>query len=124
MLESIPFAIVAGTILGFLTGLGTGGGSLLVLWLTLVVHTDASQARLINLMFFLPAALIATIFHWRQGRIPFRKIWLPALFGCISAAVFAVIGQKMNTESLKKLFGVLLLLIGAKELFYRPRKPK
>lgn len=124
MLESIPISIAVGTVLGFLTGLGTGGGSLLVLWLTLVVHTDASQARLINLMFFLPAAIIATIFHWRQGRIPLKKLILPALSGCAAAAVFAIIGQKTNTESLQKLFGVLLLCIGAKELFYRPRKPR
>ena len=124
MLESIPFSIAIGTILGFLTGLGTGGGSLLVLWLTLVLHTDAAQARLINLMFFLPAALIATAFHLRQGRIPIKKLILPALSGCAAAAVFAMVGQKTNTESLRKLFGVLLLFIGIKELFYRPRKPK
>lgn len=124
MLESTPVSLLVGTILGFFTGLGTGGGSLLVLWLTLVLHMDAGQARLINLMFFLPAAIIASVFHWRQGRIPFKKIMLPALFGCAAAAVFGIVGQKMNTESLKKLFGVLLLCIGVKELFYRPRKPK
>ena len=124
MLNSIPFSIAVGTALGFLTGLGTGGGSLLVLWLTLVLHMDPSQARLINLMFFLPAAIIATVFHWRQGRVPFRKILLPTLAGCATAAFFAFIGQKLNTESLRKLFGVLLLFIGAKELLYRPRKPK
>lgn len=124
MLDSIPFSIAVGTVLGFLTGLGTGGGSLLVLWLTLALHMDAAQARIINLMFFLPAALIASVFHWKQGRIPFKKIILPALSGCAAAAVFALVGQKMNTESLQKLFGVLLLFVGAKELFYRPRKPK
>ena len=56
MLESIPFSITVGILLGFLTGLGTGGGSLLVLWLTLVLHMDPAQARVVNLMFFLPAA--------------------------------------------------------------------
>lgn len=124
MLDSIPVSIAVGTALGFLTGLGTGGGSLLVLWLTLAVQMDPSQARLINLMFFLPAAIIATIFNLRQGRVPLKKILLPALSGCAAAAIFALVGQKMNTESLKKLFGVLLLCIGVKELFYRPRKPR
>ena len=124
MLASIPVSIVIGIILGFLTGLGTGGGSLLVLWLTLVLHMDAGQARLVNLMFFLPAAIIASFFHWQQGRIPVKKLLLPALCGCSAAAIFAIIGQKMNTESLQKLFGVLLLCIGAKELFYLPRKPR
>lgn len=124
MLESIPFSITVGILLGFLTGLGTGGGSLLVLWLTLVLHMDPAQARVVNLMFFLPAALIATFLHWRQGRIPWKKLLLPVLAGSLAAALFASVGQKMNTESLEKLFGVLLLFTGVRELFYRPRKPK
>ena len=124
MLESTPIAILVGTILGFFTGLGTGGGSLLVLWLTLVLEKDPDQARLINLMFFLPAAIIASVFHWRQGSVPLRKLLLPAAAGCAAAGIFALIGQKMNTESLQKLFGVLLLCIGLRELFYRPRKPR
>ena len=124
MLNSIFVSIAVGILLGFLTGLGTGGGSLLILWLTLALHMAPREARLINLMFFLPAALIAAIFHWRQGRIPIKKLLLPILSGCIAAGFFALIGQKMNTESLQKLFGVLLLFTGMKELLYRPRKPK
>jgi uncharacterized membrane protein YfcA len=124
MLETTPFSIVIGAVLGFLTGLGTGGGSLLVLWLTLVLHMDPAQARLINLMFFLPAAVISTILHWKQGRIPLKKVLLPTIAGCITAAVLSFVGQKIDTENLKKLFGVLLIFTGLRELFYRPRKPK
>lgn len=124
MLESLPVAIIVGIILGFLTGLGTGGGSLLVLWLTLVLQTEPSEAKILNLMFFLPAALIATILRWRQGGIPFQKVLLPAVAGCAAAALFAFLGKNMDTELLKKLFGVLLLYTGFRELLYRPRKPK
>lgn len=124
MVESIPFSVAVGMILGFLTGLGTGGGSLLVLWLTLILHMDPAQARLINLMFFLPSAIIATVIHLHQGRIHLQKVLLPALAGCVCALIFASVGQKMNTESLQKLFGVLLIFMGARELFYRPRKPR
>lgn len=124
MLNSIPFSILIGTILGFLTGLGTGGGSLLILWLTLVLHMDPQQAKIINLLFFLPPALIAALLNWRKGRLPFQKLWLPTLSGCVMAALFSFIGQKVNTEGLQKLFGVLLLYTGLRELFYRPRKPR
>lgn len=124
MLTSIPFSIAAGTALGFLTGLGTGGGSLLILWLTFVVHIDVQQAQLINLMFFFPSALAATVLNGKQKRISWKKVLLPALCGCITALIFSLAGQKMNTESLKKLFGVLLLYTGVRELFYRPRKPR
>ena len=52
------------------------------------------------------------------------KILLPAAAGCAAAALMAFLGQKIDTENLKKLFGVLLIFTGFRELFYRPRKPK
>lgn len=124
MLESIPVSIFVGSALGFLTGLGTGGGSLLMLWLTLVLGYETAEARLINLMFFFPGAITATVLNCLREPIPFRKLLLPTLAGCAAAAAFSLWGQKMNTESLEKLFGVLLLLLGSKELLYRPRKAK
>jgi len=54
MLESFPVLLAIGSVLGFLAGLGVGGGSLLMLWLTLVIGTDHSVARNINLLFFIP----------------------------------------------------------------------
>ena len=45
MLESLPVALIVGTLLGFLTGLGVGGGSLLILWLTLVLEMSQTAAR-------------------------------------------------------------------------------
>ncbi len=56
MLEYLTYPVAA--ILGFLAGLGVGGGSLLIIWLTMVVQSDQQEARLINLMFFIPSALI------------------------------------------------------------------
>ena len=127
MLSSTGFSILLGAVLGFLTGLGTGGGSLLLLWLTLVLGMDPQTARTVNLMFFIPAAVTASLVRLFRGGIPFRKIILPALAGCVSAAVFAVAGSHMDTEHLRKAFGVLLILTGVRELLYRPqrlRKPK
>ena len=124
MVDSVFVSILVGTVLGLLSGLGTGGGSLLILWLTLVLHTDPVQARSINLMFFLPAASISALFHWHRGVLRLRKILLPALAGCITAAIFAIVSKRTDTDELKKLFGVLLLFMGIRELCYRPRKAK
>lgn len=116
--------ILMGMLLGTLAGLGTGGGSLLVLWLTLVEGLDQPTARIINLMFFLPCAFVSGLLHWRQGKLPIKKILLPAIAGCVTAAIFSLWGKRMDTEQLKKLFGVLLIYTGIRELCYRPRKPK
>ena len=121
MLESLPVALIVGAVLGFLTGLGVGGGSLLILWLTLVLEMPQADARGINLRFVLPSAAISCWLRWKQGAVTFRKI-LPAIFaGCAAAAVFSLISTRMDLELLKKLFGVLLLATGIRELCYRPK---
>ena len=122
MLESFPVILIVGTLLGLLSGLGIGGGSLLIIWLTVVLGMDHNSARSINLLFFLPSALIACIFRWKQGAIRWKKI-LPAMVsGCIAAALFSWLGGMFQIELLKKLFGGLLILTGLRELFYRPRE--
>lgn len=124
MLESLPFVLLIGTALGFLAGIGVGGGSLLVLWLTLVLGMDHPQARLINLLFFLPSAIVASLFRWRQGTLHIRKV-LPAIIcGCIAAGICSWFSTAIDIAVLRKLFGGLLLITGVRELFYRPRKAK
>ena len=124
MLESFPIAVLAGILLGFLSGLGIGGGSLLMLWLTLVLGMDHISARGINLLFFIPSALIACLFRWKQGALQWKQI-LPAIIaGCAAAASFSWLSMYLDTPAIKKLFGILLIATGLRELFYRPRKAR
>ena len=110
-----------GTFLGFLSGLGVGGGSLLILWLTLAVGMEQAQARTLNLLFFLPAALIAAVLRWKQGALPIKKV-LPAMAaGAVSAGLFSIWGQNWDVGLLKKSFGILLLVTGIREVLYRPK---
>ena len=89
MLESFPFLLVIGSILGFLAGLGVGGGSLLILWLTLVMGVSHPVARNINLLFFIPGAVISSLFRWKQGTLNIKKVLPAVLLGCISAGIFS-----------------------------------
>lgn len=114
--------LLVGTILGFLTGLGVGGGSLLILWLTIAAGADQSTARGINLLFFLPAALIACCFRWKQGTLPLGKVLPAILAGAAAAGVFSWIGLNIDGEMLKKTFGLLLIATGLRELLYKPRE--
>ena len=95
-----------------------------MLWLTVVLSLEHGTARIINLLFFLPSAVIATLFRWKQGNLDTKKV-LPAIVaGCIAAAGFSVISTKIDVSLLKKLFGALLLITGLREVFYRPRKAR
>lgn len=122
MLNTFPVAILVGTILGFLSGLGVGGGSLLILWLTLVLDFEADAARMMNLLFFLPAAAISCLFRRKQGSISTKKLLPAVVTGCLSAILFSHLGQEMDIDWMKKLFGILLLITGIRELLYRPKQ--
>lgn len=112
---------LVGAALGFLSGLGVGGGSLLLLWLTLVAGLPQNEARVMNLMFFLPCALVATLFRWRTAKMD-KRLLLPAIGAGLAGALLGnIIGPGLNQEILRKAFGVMFLLCGIRELRYRPK---
>lgn len=124
MLDSPVIIICIASILGFLAGIGVGGGSLLILWLTMVMNTEHQTARIMNLLFFIPSAFIATVFRWKKSNLNWKKV-LPAIIaGSLSAACFSLLSTKIDTSIIKKIFGGLLLFAGVKEIFYRQRKAK
>lgn len=112
---------LVGTALGFLSGLGVGGGSLLLLWMTLVLGADPEQARVMNLMFFLPCAVIATAFRWKQSKPDWRLI-LPAVCAGLAGALLGnLIAPGIDRNLLRKAFGVLFLLAGVREITFHPK---
>ena len=122
MLMVLSPIVLVSTVLGFLSGLGTGGGSLLILWLTIVEKVPQQEARILNLLFFLPSALIACLFRWKQGQLDMKKILPAILAGSITAGLFSFLCSQWEMGLLKKIFGVLLLFTGLRELFYKPKR--
>ncbi len=121
MLESPAFLLVIGTLLGFLSGIGIGGGSLLILWLTVVLSVPYPAARGINLLFFLPSACIACLFRWKQGVLDWKTVLPGILAGCAAAGIFSWVGMVLDLAILQKLFGILLILTGLRELLLKPQ---
>lgn len=118
----IPLLIAS--LLGFLAGMGVGGGSLLLLWLTQDAMIPQEQAKLLNLLFFLPAAAVSTLFRKKQ-KITRPDVTRPGIIaGCIAAAITSIFARYLDLDLMKKLLGGLLILTGLKEIFYRPRKAK
>lgn len=111
-------ALAAGAVCGVLSGLGIGGGTLLMVWMTAVVGVAQKTAQGINLLYFLPTAVCALIFHIKNRLIRWRIILPAALAGCVTAALTAWLVSGMDTELLRRLFGGFLLLVGVRELVY------
>lgn len=116
--------ILVGTVLGFLAGLGVGGGSLLILWLTAVLSMEQQTAQGVNLLFFLPAAVIACLMNHRAGRLDWQAAIPAVLAGALGAGLCAWAASGLDTGLLRKLFGGLLIATGLWELFAPHRRRK
>ena len=114
---------LAGLVCGVLSGLGIGGGTLLMVWMTALAGLEQRTAQGINLLYFLPTAVCALLFHIKNRLIRWDIVLPAALAGAPTAALTAWLGTKLDTSLLRRLFGGFLLLVGLRELFY-PRAKK
>lgn len=117
-------AVAAGAVCGVFSGLGIGGGTLLMIWMTAVMGVAQKTAQGINLLYFLPTAVCALIFHIKNHLIRWKTVLPAAIAGSVTAILGAWLATAMDTELLRKLFGAFLLAVGVRELIYRERKRK
>ena len=115
---------VAGLVCGVFSGLGIGGGTLLMVWMTAVVSLEQQTAQGINLLYFLPTAACALFFHIKNRLIRWRIVLPAILTGCLTAAGAAYWATGIDTGLLRKLFGGFLLLVGIRELLTAQRRAK
>ena len=106
----VPFLCGLGA--SVISAWGVGGGTLLLLVMTLFFGVDQRTAQGVNLLFFLPTAASALVCHARGGYLdkPTLKSAVPV---AVAAALLgAWISNAVDVEVLRKPFGVYLLLSG------------
>ena len=113
--------VIASALCGFLSGLGIGGGSLLMVWMTAVLLLPQQQAQTINLLYFLPTAAVSLIFHSKNRFVDWKSSLWAILGGICSAAAGAYLSSFLSTDLLRKLFGAFLLFVGVSELFTKKK---
>ena len=121
------FPLLAGAVTGVLSGFGVGGGTLLLVYMTVFAGLDQHLAQGINLqginlLYFLPAGLMALPAHLKNGYVA-KPVLLPAIgAGLALAALAAWAATALDVEVLRKCFGGFLIAVGAMELFGKARK--
>jgi uncharacterized membrane protein YfcA len=99
--------------------MGIGGGAVLIPALTLFAGCKQHTAQSINLISFIPVALIALVIHYRKNNLnigySFRLI--PA--GLAGAFIGSGLAVKLPAEVLSKLFGAFLFIMGIMEVLYK-----
>ena len=119
--------VFIGILAGIIGGLGMGGGTVLILFLTIFNNIDQHVAQGANVIFFIPMAIAAILVFIKNKNIKF-KIGLPiCIWGIIGTAIGAMLSSKLPVAILRKCFGFFLILIAIYQIysFYkRYRKEK
>jgi len=110
------YAII-GLIAGTVSGLGMGGGTVLILILTLWGGLEQMTAQATNLVFFIPTALVATVLNFKRKNIRKEIVFPVGFFGVIGAMLGAYIATHMEVSLLRKLFGYFLLFVSVNEVY-------
>lgn len=106
-----------GVISGTVSGTGMGGGTILILILSVFMGIDQHVAQGANLIFFVPTSISAIITTFKEKLINW-KVGIPvAISGIIGAIIGAKISVNMDVNRLKRYFGIFLILITIYEIY-------
>jgi uncharacterized membrane protein YfcA len=109
---------------GIISGMGIGGGTILIPALVLFVKPEQHIAQSVNLLFFIPTAIIALIIHIKNKRIDF-KMALPIIIAGVGGAFLGSrLALSLPGPVLKKIFGVFLLAMGCYEMIRKGKKAR
>ncbi|MCT4564514.1 MAG: sulfite exporter TauE/SafE family protein [Maledivibacter sp.] len=115
------FFSIIGFFSGIISGMGIGGGTILIPALILFTSLTQQQAQSVNLFTYIPIALIAVITHIKNKNIE-KKIWIPlTLTGIIGAYFGAKLAVKLPSNLLKRIFGIFLFIMAIYQFFYKDK---
>ena len=116
----LPFAFALAT--GVLSAWGVGGGTLLLVCMTLFLGVDHRTAQAVNLLFFLPTAGAGLYFHRKIGFLD-KDVWRQAaLPGAAASLAASLLAAAVDVSLLRKPFGIFLLYSGGSMLWSARKK--
>lgn len=108
---------IAGFLSGAIGAMGLGGGAVLLIYLTVFKDVPQFKAQGMNLIFFIPIAVLAVMVYAFKKEIRWKKI-LPLIFGgFLGSGAGLLISNAVGEDFVSGIFGVLLIVLGLKELF-------
>lgn len=116
MIKIILLAL-SGIAAGVLGGMGMGGGTILIPLLTIFFNVGQKEAQAINLVAFIPMAIVSLAIHIKNKRVKKEGLlWIiiPAVLTSVGGGFAA---QAVNGEVLKRIFGGFLLLLSVVQFF-------
>ena len=109
--------ILSGLIAGVISGMGIGGGTILIPALTMFVKVNQHTAQGVNLLFFIPTAIVALFVHKKNGNLQIKTAIPLMLWGLLGSCLGALLAINLNPGILRKLFGGFLFIMGGYEIY-------
>ena len=109
--------ILIGGVSGIFSGIGMGGGTILIFLLNTFAGLEQHIAQATNLIYFVPTAISAIIVNYRDKNIDTKLATYVSVSGIIGAVVGAVISINMEVQKLRKFFGIFLVVIAIHEIY-------
>ena len=113
----IALLVAIGVLAGIISGMGIGGGTILIPTLTIFFGQSQHAAQNINLLYFIPTALFAVIAHSKNNLVEKQILPKIILSGILGAVLGSIIAINLKPDTLKQIFAVFLLIAGVVEFF-------
>ena len=108
--------VIIGFASGIISGMGIGGGAVLIPALIMIEGISQHMAQGINLTYFIPTAIISLIVHIKNKNVEFKTAWIIGGCGVVGAIVGSMVAVSMNGDVLRKVFGAFLFGVGIYEI--------
>lgn len=114
--------VVAGLSGGLLGGMGMGGGTALIPLLSIFYNVSQHSAQAVNLISFVPMAVVALLIHIKNKLLEFDKAFVIILSGLATCVLGCYLARAMSANLLKRFFGGFLLVLSVFQLVVELRK--
>jgi uncharacterized membrane protein YfcA len=106
---------------GIVSGMGMGGGTILIPGLIFLAGVPQHLAQSVNLSVFFPASICALWIHTKNKHVRYKLALKIILVGVIGSLIGSIIAVSMSTQILRKMFGIFILAMGIYEFFRKPK---
>lgn len=114
----IVFYIIASVLSGIIAGMGMGGGTFLIPVLTIFFSIQQQTAQGINLLAFLPTAVVSLIIHFKNKLVDLKVGTMIVCTGVVFSILGSLLATNLKSRVLQICFGVFLLIVGTMQTIF------
>ncbi len=120
-MQSILILLLVGLVAGILSGMvGIGGGIIIVPVLVYFLNFTQHQAQGTTLfMFLLPIGILGVMNYYKAGYVDFKTAFIIGTTFVLGSYLGSKFAISIDQKTVKQIFGVIIVLLGIKMIFFK-----